>query len=732
MKTIHSRLPLPALALAACVASGLTACGGSSSSSSDTLPPGIDFRPLNDTGIQFCGTADTDINAPCLGDEPPGQDADFGRDADETLEKIGAGAAGFDYSRLCNNGDTEGEGDCPAQPLRGDLPQQWGCTRDNVSGLTWELKDASDLSPRFIDHRYSAAPSDDTSLCGASLGDQPCTAEAYVEAMNAEGICGYQDWRLPGLHELQSLVHYGRETTPWQDTDFFPEVATAPLWSSTADARGDNLWALDMNTALPGPVSPDSAQSLRLVRGTPLATEDTQARAHCTEGLPSSTPPRRYDTSRPGTVVDLMTGLMWQRCVAGLSGDECTEGTPEAQDWATALEQAAQDTHAGFDDWRLPNIRELTSLHDTCAYDPALSPLLFPGVPGEPLWSASPALSSDAWQMNALDGQHQRAARSDSAHALRVRGGSPRLAPPRSDALALRAGAPGDTATYQPGQSESYLFTARAIGPEAALGLAEVTACEGGLSDGTVTVEILHQGHSTAVDCDALPQSLPLPDGLPYNSDGALEYTWEARWTPDATLADNALGGITVGALALRFTSADDIALASPPVQHQFRLYDINQPPRLIPTTQSLLTCVATSYSQLDCEHEVTPTGQLVFPVGIDIEDPDTGTGGMFTEVEFICLAEGGCDPGDTTRLLIPSMSNLQTLVPGYHYRYLGTLPPTSSFLGAITVFSESPMQGDYLLRIESHDNGNTGSCSYENLNPCLRYAWAEILIRVR
>ncbi|WP_111655680.1 DUF1566 domain-containing protein [Isoalcanivorax indicus] len=731
MDTIYSRRQLPGLALAACVASGLAGCGGSSSSSHDILPPGIDFRPLNDTGIQFCGAADTGNHAPCLGNEPPGQDADFGRDADEALEKAGAGAAGFDYSRLCNNGDPEGEGDCPSQPLRGDLPQQWGCTRDNVTGLMWELKDASELSPRFVDHRYSVSTPGDTSLCGASLGDQPCTAEAYVDAVNAEGLCGFHDWRLPGLHDLQSLVHYGRQETPWQDMPFFPDAASAPLWSNTADARGDHIWTLDMNTALPGPESPDSGQSLRLVRGTPLTSEDTQSRAHCADGLPSSTPPQRYDTSHPGTVVDLMTGLMWQRCVTGLSGEDCTEGAATPQDWATSLQQAQADTHAGFDDWRLPNIRELASLHDTCAYDPALSPLLFPGAPGAPLWSASPAPSSDAWQMNALDGQHQLATRSDSAYSLRVRGGSPRLAPPRSDTLVLRAGAPGETAAYQPGQSESYLFTARAIGPGAALGLAEVTACEAGLTDGTVTVEILHQGHSTAVDCDALPLSLPLPDGLPYNSDGALEYTWEARWTPDAELAASATG-TQVGALALRFTSADDIALASPPVQHQFRLYDINQPPRLMPTTQSLLTCVATSYTRLDCEYEVTPSGQLVFPPGIGIEDPDAGTGGLFTEVEFICLAEGGCDPEDTTRLLIPAMSNLQTVVPGYHYRYLGTLPPTSSFLQAITIFSESPGQGDYLLRIETHDNGNSGACSYENPNHCLKYAWAEVRVRVR
>ena len=732
MTGIHRR-PLQALMITVVTTLCVAACsGGSSSSSGGDLPPGIDFRPLNDTGILFCADADTGINEPCLGDEPLGQDADFGRDAEADLEKTGDGDAGFDYSRLCNNGDLEGEGDCPLQPLRGDMPQQWGCTRDNVTGLTWELKDAGNLSPRFVDHQYSLHDTGNTSLCDASLGDQPCTLDAYVQAVNAEGLCGHQDWRLPHLQELQSLVHYGKQSPPWQDAAFFPEAANAPLWSATSDARGSSVWVVDMNAALPGAVAMDSAQSVRLVRGASLVTLDAESRAHCSDDLQSSTPPQRFSLSGTDTLVDQMTGLMWQRCVAGLTGEDCTQGEALSQDWVTALGEAQEDTLGGFTDWRLPNIRELASLHDTCTHNPALSPLLFPGMPGEALWSASPSAPAGAWQLDAEDGQHQIAPRSSMAYALRVRGGSPRLGPPRSDTLTLRAGAPGESAVYQVGQSESYVFTARAIGPKAALGSAEIMSCDEALSEGNVMVEILHQGNAIAVQCDALPQTLPLPQGLPYNNEGALEYTWEARWTPNPAL-EIPLGITDLGAMTLRFTSADDIALVSLPVDHRFRLHDINQPPYPIPPANNLLTCETTSLTRLDCTYDATPTaGQVLFPIGIDVDDVDVGTGTMFTTARLFCLAEGGCGEDHPIRLVAPSMSGLQTVEEGRHYRLQRTLSPTSAFLSALAVYSEPPVPGEYLVTLHITDFGNSGSCSYEQLSPCPKEAEAELLFIVR
>ena len=59
-------------------------------------------RPLNDTGIDWCAdVSQNNLDCPVQGYE--GQDGDHGRDAlarKGQLQKIGGGAAGFDFTKL--------------------------------------------------------------------------------------------------------------------------------------------------------------------------------------------------------------------------------------------------------------------------------------------------------------------------------------------------------------------------------------------------------------------------------------------------------------------------------------------------------------------------------------------------------------------------------------------------------------------------------------------------------
>lgn len=45
-----------------------------------------------------------------------------------------------------------------------------------------------------------------------------------------------------------------------------------------------------------------------------------------------------------GNVLDTYTGLIWRRCVAGMSGEYCSEGREVFMSWLEALEYAAEGT----------------------------------------------------------------------------------------------------------------------------------------------------------------------------------------------------------------------------------------------------------------------------------------------------------------------------------------------------------------------------------------------------
>ena len=211
---------------------------------------------LPDTGQTVCDpgsnlmTACSNANS---GDAAPypRQDGRFGRDAQASknaLPKIGAGAAGFDYTKVANNG-----ADVAAGTGLGTGPSEWACTRDNITGLTWEVKTANSSSPRYSGHTYtwystngatnggnagtSTAPG--ASTCNGTLFQ--CNTAAAAAAVNvAPGLCGFTDWRLPSRRELVTIAHYGvvnpGPLNPSIDTNYFPNTLGTLFWASSTYA----------------------------------------------------------------------------------------------------------------------------------------------------------------------------------------------------------------------------------------------------------------------------------------------------------------------------------------------------------------------------------------------------------------------------------------------------------------------------------------------------------------
>ena len=88
---------------------------------------------------------------------------------------------------------------------------------------------------------------------------------------------------------------------------------------------------------------------------------------------------------------------MWKRCSQGTSGASCQTGTAGAFTWQQALENVETLNNttgfAGFNNWRLPNRKELRSLAAMNCIDPAINETAFPNTPLFWYWTSSPIIA---------------------------------------------------------------------------------------------------------------------------------------------------------------------------------------------------------------------------------------------------------------------------------------------------------------------------------------------------
>ena len=118
----------------------------------------------------------------------------------------------------------------------------------------------------------------------------------------------------------------------------------------------------------------------------------------CNNAITSSAPDSRYTDNGDGTVTDKQTSLMWKQCAESQSGPACATATAARFTWDSALQQPetvnTTGGFAGHTNWRLPNIKELSTLVERACYAPSINITIFPATPSSNFWSSTPGAYS--------------------------------------------------------------------------------------------------------------------------------------------------------------------------------------------------------------------------------------------------------------------------------------------------------------------------------------------------
>lgn len=221
-------------------------------------------------------------------------------------------------------------------------PQQFvdkgdGTVSESVTGLLWQKVDGGEMTFE--------------------------SAQAYVKSLSLGGKTG---WRLPTPQEAIQLLNHDANN-PALDTKFFPASAAEYYWTSdTQVGDATRVWVTNVG----GGLGPHPKTETISAGGT--------HRFHVRAVYGSITPGHSFVDGGNGTITDVTSGLVWQQADSGVLT------------WDAGLRYAEGLSLAGFDDWRMPNVKELQSLSELGqTTTPQISKTFFPAAKAMAYWSST-------------------------------------------------------------------------------------------------------------------------------------------------------------------------------------------------------------------------------------------------------------------------------------------------------------------------------------------------------
>lgn len=197
----------------------------------------------------------------------------------------------FSYTKIANDGS-----ELPKTAKLGTGAKEWACTKDNNTGLIWEVK-TDDSRLRDKDWNYSWYEPDASKNGGSegyknyqpeSCKGSECDTYAFTNAVNKQGLCGAKDWQVPKVQEISALFvcpTYFLYTTYGPigsiscagfsvpsaiNTTYFPDMKnmrSLAFWSSSPDSLPSLAWSIGFGSANVNWEYKNEPLHVRLVRG---------------------------------------------------------------------------------------------------------------------------------------------------------------------------------------------------------------------------------------------------------------------------------------------------------------------------------------------------------------------------------------------------------------------------------------------------------------------------------
>ncbi len=224
-------------------------------------------------------------------------------------------------------------------------------------------------APAYVDNGDGTVTDEHTGLMWQQDPGAKMSFDEAVAGADGFSLAGYDDWRLPTITELYSLILFsGLDVSGCEDESscdlvpFIDETVFAFEYGDT-DA-GERLIDSQMatcteyvSTTMHGDhtmFGVNFADGRIKGYGTtdPMSGADKTFFVYYVRGS-SDYGTHGYVENGDDTVTDEVSGLAWMQSDSG-----------EGMDWESALAWCEGSTHAGYDDWRLPDAKELQGLVD--------------------------------------------------------------------------------------------------------------------------------------------------------------------------------------------------------------------------------------------------------------------------------------------------------------------------------------------------------------------------------